>query len=205
MLLGAGANMEARDELGCTPLYHAAVNLSREALPSLLKHGATANTQGDSLNTPLMMAAAFAGRQGGAAGLVECLLRAGADETIVNNDGNRAVEELGNEVEEEADRLAEDVERVRELLAIAPADRSWRHRGYLVLCRARPHRVQQGHMMISGTHRIDTARGTRTCAELTRSAGSRGTARWMRVPMATGLMWCRRCFCCRRRAYSGES
>lgn len=32
--------------------------------------------------------------------------------------------------------VTEDVERVRGLLANAPADRAWRRRGFLVLCRA---------------------------------------------------------------------
>lgn len=34
--------------------------------------------------------------------------------------------------------MAEGVDRVRQLLANAPADRAWRRWGYLVLCRARP-------------------------------------------------------------------
>lgn len=44
---------------------------------------------------------------------------------------------------EEEDRLAEDVERVHELLVNAPAVRAWRRRGYPVLCRAHPDRVHQ--------------------------------------------------------------
>lgn len=48
---------------------------------------------------------------------------------------------------EEQDSLAEDVERVRKLLSNAPADRAWRPRGSLVLCRAYypGGRVHQGH------------------------------------------------------------
>ena len=47
--------------------------------------------------------------------------------------------------------VPEDVGRVRELLVNAPADRAWRRRGYLVLCRARPDRLRQIHES-SGVH-----------------------------------------------------
>lgn len=39
---------------------------------------------------------------------------------------------------------------MRGLLANAPADRAWRRRGYLVLCRVHPERLQQ-KQVISGT------------------------------------------------------
>lgn len=51
--------------------------------------------------------------------------------------------------------LAEDAERVRVLLANTPADRTWRRRGYLVLFRAHPDRVQQDQV-VSSTHHADT-------------------------------------------------
>eukprot|EP00903_Cladosiphon_okamuranus_P011646 g10954.t1 len=36
------------------------------------------------------------------------------------------------------------VERMRELLANASADKAWRHRGYWALCRAHPDRLEEG-------------------------------------------------------------
>ena len=51
----------------------------------------------------------------------------------------------------EENRLTEDADRVRKLCANAPADRAWRRRGYLVLCRARPDRVHRAPEASSGS------------------------------------------------------
>lgn len=48
---------------------------------------------------------------------------------------------IGADVAEQ-DRLAGDIERVHELLTNAPADRAWRRRGYLTMCRAHSSRLQ---------------------------------------------------------------
>ena len=114
----------------------------------------------------------MAGTQG-AAEVVDALLRAGADETIVDNQGRKASDVVGGEVAEE-ERLAEDFERVSELLANAPADRAWRRRGYLVLCRAHPHRVQHHSQASNDTDHSDTARRTRSRAKLARAGGVAG-------------------------------
>ena len=111
-------------------------------------------------------AARESGSQGAAEG-VDSLLRAGADETIVDIDGGKAADMIGQHVEEE-DHLAEDVERVRELLANAPADRAWRRRGYLLLCRAHADKVQQ-KKAISDTRDADTAQRTRSRDKLART------------------------------------
>lgn len=61
--------------------------------------------------------------------------------------------------------VPEDVERVRQLLANAPADRAWRRRGFLVLCRAHhpTGRVQLKH----GSNRAhDTNLADRTHSHL---------------------------------------
>ena len=63
---------------------------------------------------------------------MDSLLRAGADETIVDDEGRTVAEVIGRGSEEE-DSLPQDAELVLELLANAPADRAWRRRGYLVL------------------------------------------------------------------------
>lgn len=143
VLVDAGANMAARNGSGCTPLHHAAIDVRLEASRYLLGHGADVNSQNKNNETPLYYAACSAGTQG-AAELVDILLRSGADETIADGDGVEAAEVVGSWVEEE-DRLAEDVERVRRLLAHAQADRTWRCRGYLVLCRAHLDRLHHHH------------------------------------------------------------
>ena len=142
ILVEAGANITAPNGSGQTPLHYAAIDVRLEALLRFLSHGANVNTQNDNQETPLYYAACTAGTQG-AAKVVDLLLRSGADETIADAEGLKAAEVIGSWVVEE-DHLAKDVERVRELLANAPADRRWRRRGYLVLCRARAARLQLG-------------------------------------------------------------
>ena len=117
--------------------------------------------------------------------MVDALLRAGADETIVDSHGFKASDLVGLEVAEE-ERLAEDFERVSELLANAPADRAWRRRGYLVLCRAHPHRVQHHSQASSDTDHSGTARRTRSRAKLARAGGVAGGSR---VDEPTGVDW----------------
>lgn len=141
MLVEAGSDIEATN-LGCPPTLTAAINLRCEALLSLLKQGATVNAQNNALDTALMYAAYSAGKQG-AAEIVDALLRAGADETIVNFFGDNAADGIRADVEGDENYLAGNVDRVRELLANAPADRAWRRRGYLVLCRSYPDKVVQ--------------------------------------------------------------
>ena len=141
VLVEAGASVDGRDIFSCTPLVMAACTLTLDALAALLKHAALVNNRTPDLRTALHYAATNAGRQG-AAEAVDILLRSGADETVLDDNGAAAADVVAEDVEEE-DRLAEDVDRVHKLLANAPADRAWRRRGYLVLCRARPDRVQQ--------------------------------------------------------------
>eukprot|EP00903_Cladosiphon_okamuranus_P017409 g16033.t1 len=123
------------------------------------------------LRTPLMWAAAEAGRPG-AAEVVDSLLRAGADETVVDCEGCTAADVIGTHVQEEEESLTEEFERVRQLLANAPADRVWRRRGYLVLCRAHLSRVQkQLGRVHSDAHGASTGRRTRRRAGLVRAEG----------------------------------
>ena len=140
-LVEAGANIEARTGYGWTSLHLAADTVGLEALTTLIKHGVHVNAQDDELLTPLHFASAKAGRQG-AAEVVDALLRSGADETTIHKDGLTAADVVALHVEGDG-RLVDDIERVRKLLANAPADRAWRRRGYLALCRAYNDRVQQ--------------------------------------------------------------
>ena len=71
---------------------------------------------------------------------VDLLLRWGADETALDKNGKTPAELLNSDDEDDEDdeSLSQDgVERVRLLLARAPADRAWRRRGWLVMVRAR--------------------------------------------------------------------
>ena len=89
--------------------------------------------------------------------MVKVLLKSGADETIVDTDEKAAWDVVAVGISEEL-RLAGDFESVCKLLAKAPADRAWRRRSYLVLCRAHPDRVQQAPD--SSSELVGTAQGT---------------------------------------------
>lgn len=107
-------------------------------------------------------------------GSVELLLRWGADEALVNQDGKTAADEVerwdwNNEEEdrdyseEESDdeedsddddtkehRRKADDRRIRHMLVRAPADRLWRRRGWLGLARSHPDKVQIVNSRSSG-------------------------------------------------------
>ena len=140
VLVEAGANLHARDDTGRTPLHDAVNERQQGAELALLKHGAEVNAKTDRGDSPLHFAACNAGR-GGAARKVDVLLRWGADEMLANEDGETPADIIG-EGFDGWNSLPEDVEGVRQLLANAPADRAWRRRGYLAMCRAHPDRMQ---------------------------------------------------------------
>lgn len=124
---------------------------------TFLNHGANVNHKCAFAQTPLHHAALTVMADDPyltweAEDVVDLLLRSGADETIVDDDGlttcNIANKELREFVEEEDDpeERAEHedvVRRVRKLLANAPADKAWRRRGFWALCRAHPDRLQK--------------------------------------------------------------
>lgn len=137
VLMEAGADMEVEDDDECTPFLDAVLNHCHEAALALFKHGANIEARDFRGETPLQIAARQAGREGVTA-IVNLLLTCGSDETAVNPDGRTAAGIVGHHIEYAACPLKkEDVDRVRELLANAPADRAWRRRGFLVLCKAR--------------------------------------------------------------------
>ena len=146
VLVEAGANVEKEVEtIGTTALFFAVNRGHFEGVLALLNHGANIGKKNVAGETSLHFGAARAGKIGSAE-VVDLLLRRGADEKALTNGGETAADLIGSQVEEH-DSLAEDVDRVRKLLANAPADRAWRRRGFLVLCRAfyPGGRVQLGH------------------------------------------------------------
>lgn len=148
VLVKAGADMEAKDRGDCTPLHNATIQFSLEGMLALLKHGANIDALNAQLRTPLVFAASHAGTPG-AMEVVQFLLKSGADETIVDDHDRPAVEVVGWLTEGYDDNVGRDIEHVRQLLANAPADRNWRRKGYLVLCRAHLDRVQKRQRIVS--------------------------------------------------------
>ncbi|CAM9307678.1 unnamed protein product, partial [Ectocarpus sp. 4 AP-2014] len=105
-------------------------------------------------------------RQGGRAGvprMIDLLLKWGADETVVDRDGNRPIDVIGttSRAQEESGHQRGEHESLRKLLANAPADRAWRRRGILVLCRTifntTRHRLHFLHQQQELRLRVDVA------------------------------------------------
>ena len=170
ILVDAGADIEARDGQGQIPLHLAAFEERTETALALLKHGTNIFARDNTNATPLFVSAAMAGGQ--SAKMVDLLLRCGADEEMVNQDGQAPLDAVGQWYDgPEGD---EDAERVRRLLANAPADRAWRRRGYLVLCRSHPDRLRQGQEN-SGAH-VVLARRTEADGKLAKAEAGGGTS-----------------------------
>ncbi|CAM9294130.1 unnamed protein product [Ectocarpus sp. 4 AP-2014] len=75
---------------------------------------------------------------------VDLLLRRGADEDLTDIGGEFPADVIGASEEngDSDEEIAADDQRIRRTLEHAPADRSWRRRGWLVLSRSCPTRVK---------------------------------------------------------------
>lgn len=173
MLVQAGASLEAVGPAKCTPLDWAARHVNSASIIALLGHGAAVDGNADETVNPLFRVVLSerptveallpllqhasdvdahdvdnetalhrlclkAMVIPNAPEIVDLLLRWGACEEITSYD----LTPLGvlyayNSVD------TDNLKRVRDLLHNAPADRAWRRRGFLVLCRAFPDRVHQ--------------------------------------------------------------
>jgi len=95
LLLEAGAIINAQENDGYTPLHTAAYNAPNNAM-FLLNNSADPNIKNKAGETPIFLAAGFREIES-----VKALLRAGADVSIVNNEGRNAIypvlENLGNQ------------------------------------------------------------------------------------------------------------
>lgn len=75
----------------------------------------------------------------------DLLLRHGADESIRDEDGltpERRVRASLRDMYKRAPIRVAQAAHLRELIVRAPADRAWRRRGYLAMCRAHPGRME---------------------------------------------------------------
>ncbi|CAM9863379.1 unnamed protein product, partial [Laminaria digitata] len=169
-LIEAGADIDAQTSpwVGSTPLHSAVSGSALEAMLALLRHGARvlavpprAPWGGDGTGTrnlsPLHLAARKSGMDG-AAEMVDLLLRWGADETELDGEGLTAAQQIdyyyrmlyvrnpppaGQMFWFRGPKAVAGMDRVRNLLANAPADRAWRRRrGLLLLCLARSNRIE---------------------------------------------------------------
>lgn len=154
MLVEAGASIEARNAGGNTPLLTAVNFCNLDAADALLNHGASVNTRNNNQETPLRRAVSC--ERECAVGMVDLLLRKGADETIVDHLGLTPMDVVEGKILA-CEALVDDsddfhfrhrldhVSAVRDILTSAPADRAWRRRGFLVLCRAQPDKMVLKH------------------------------------------------------------
>eukprot|EP00752_Nemacystus_decipiens_P011337 g10074.t1 len=168
-LVEAGAVI-APSAYGSTPLHFAATWSNAEATLALLRHGAEVSPQTVAGNSPLHWVTEYAGMPGSAEN-VAVLLRWGADETMRNATGFTPGDLVGHNVDE-SDVVAEEVERVKALLLQAPAERAWRRRGLLVLCRAHLDRVRPWGQLRKGP----SEEAVRTAPPKTRSRAKRAAA-----------------------------
>lgn len=110
-----------------TPLHVAALARRLENITALLDNGSSINEKGNDGWTPLHLVCKTSTTEEKSAKIADLLLRWGADETATDNDG-RTPQDL-------IDGGKDEDRRLRQVLANAPADRSWRRRGVVVMCR----------------------------------------------------------------------
>jgi hypothetical protein len=101
-LLRKGANVNARDESGHTPLHHAAYRGHAEVAELLLERGADVNARDKDGHTPLHWAAAE-----GYADVARLLLERGADPSIRDRDGRTPLDVARERGHEEVVRVIE--------------------------------------------------------------------------------------------------
>lgn len=128
-LLEAGADVSKEDQEGSSSLLFAASSCSVDMALLLLRYGADVNASGGFFSSSVLHNA-IANRDNIEA-MVDLLLRRGADETVVNHRGETPMNYLTSDTYYE--HTAETKERVRKLLVNAPAARTWRRRGWLVM------------------------------------------------------------------------
>lgn len=129
-LLRWGVEVDPRDDDDSTPTHFAAQQGSVSALGVLLRRGADPNAMDRNRDTPLHLAGLYLDNEVRLLGVVEALLRWGADEEALNGEDKNVMDLVVNS-------------RVLEVLKRAPAERkvrrdgNWGRRRLVVLCRSR--------------------------------------------------------------------
>lgn len=134
VLLGLGAEVDARDRCGRSALFQAgrwAGQSGLEVMRELLHAGAKVRTSSDDGDTPLHVACRY-----GRADAVRLLLRHDADERT-RCDLGKTPEDVARQAEKRGDFSADEAREIYAALETAPAGRAWRRRGWLVMLRAR--------------------------------------------------------------------
>ena len=135
-LVALGANINTKRSNGNTNLHCTAKRGADAATRALLMNGAALEVRNNDGATALHRACSSSQSSS-----VQLLLRWGADENATTFDNATPYELVGSAVEEEQQLSPEEVvskaQLIRSMLVNAPADRVWRRRGWLVLCRAR--------------------------------------------------------------------
>lgn len=172
-LMEAGAALELRTKRGLTPLLAAAaMSTTCTSMRALLRHGAVVTVEDHGGRTPLHWVCR--NRRDGVEAAVGLLLRWGADETALDGEGNTPAKGLDLPVEHEEAQCSEgEIERVRAMLARAPADRAWHRRCWLVMLRWRSSKTGTGGYDEEGGSDSDVGQ----TADSGRDDGSRKVAR----------------------------
>ena len=155
ILLRAGAHAGAVNADGSTALHLACSNRSSAVAAALVEHDpALVNARNLNGETPLHAAAAAAEEEGPVARwrardcaqaptIVDMLLRGGADESLEDNVGcPPSLSPVLKSLAYGRSGVSLSTERVCVIIRRAPADRAWRRRGILLLCRAFSEKAQ---------------------------------------------------------------
>ncbi|CAN0032548.1 unnamed protein product [Ectocarpus sp. 8 AP-2014] len=135
-LLEAGADIEMENAGGYSSLLVASKNCSVDMALRLLRYGADVTSMTGAGGWSVLHRACS--NRGNTEAMVDLLLRWGADETAVDSYGRTPMNFLTEDTF--YGHSAETKERVCKLLVNAPADRTWRRRGWLVMLRERERR-----------------------------------------------------------------
>lgn len=129
-LLDRGVGVDPRDDDDSTPVHFAAQQGSVSALGVLLRRGADPNAMDRNRDSPLHLAGLYLDDEVRLLGVVEVLLRWGANEEALNGENKKVTDLVVNS-------------RVLGILKRAPADRkvrrdgNWGRRRLVMLCRSR--------------------------------------------------------------------
>ena len=157
---------------GMTPLHDAVYSRNYPGILALLHKGADINVKDDDGLSPLHAVCKFSALNR-SVDVADFLLRQGADETVRDNNGHTA--------EDLIEGHGSPQRRLRRLLTNAQADRAWRRRGMLVMCRSRCDKVLGGDQERGASKVQCQASGSALASGKARSPAADGRALLMQV------------------------